>query len=868
MRAVIWLLDGLHPRFGGRALLEPSTWVEALEERRLFSLVINPTFDNSVTSLANAAQIESAVNYAAQQFESLFSNPITINITVTAVPGTSTFGDSEFTTQTPYTYSQIRNALSSHLSGSAAVAAIASLPATDPTHGGTFEVNDAEAKALGLGAANDPASDGTFYFGTGFNYTFNPANRAVSGKYDFIGVAEHEIAHIMGRSCDLGESNYYQPLDLFRYAASGQRSGTSTGPAYFSIDGGQTNLDNFATTSDLSDWASTSPYTPDSFNAFAEDGYENGLTPADVDVMEVLGYTPAAVALPAAQLGIGQPPASATAGSAIRPAITVNVEDSNGSTVQTDGSTVTATIASGPAGATLGGTSSVQAVGGVATFSNLTLNTAGTYTLMFTDGALAGVTSGSFAVTAQSTGNSQSVVISQQPGGGIAGGTLGPATTVVIENSNGSTVMTSSDVITATLAGGPAGAVLGGTTSVQAVNGVARFSNLSLNESGAYALRFSDSSVGSVTSSDFIVTGVPSSQLVISQQPIATTAGVAINPAVTLVVVNSDGAPDNGSTVTATIASGPAGAALGGTTSVQTANSVATFSNLSLNEPGTYTLSFTDGAAQRDDWQLQRRCGKLPPPPADKPTIFPHLGTGQCPAAVRRHRRSEAERQRADRDRGSRHAFHGNLSIRLFADTGTSLDGSQTPLATLTRQVSLLPGKPRSFSVNIKKLPSTLANGTYHVLAEVVGSNGITDVMATTETLKVAAAFIRPAVRIGAVIPSDIASGSSGSISITVTNDGNVPASGVDITLSPSTHGITPIAGASSIASRAAQRILPGKSKTFRLHFRAAPSAPRGVTIRTSRSDWAASRRASRGRRLIHDWVGKWGDRLGRRKSR
>ena len=57
-------------------------------------------------------------------------------------------------------------------------------------------IANAQAKALGLSPAHDPANDGTFTFNRNSSYTFDPANRAVSGKYDFIGVVEHELSEL------------------------------------------------------------------------------------------------------------------------------------------------------------------------------------------------------------------------------------------------------------------------------------------------------------------------------------------------------------------------------------------------------------------------------------------------------------------------------------------------------------------------------------------------------------------------------------------------------------------------------------------------------------------------------------------------
>ena len=93
-------------------------------------------------------------------------------------------------------------------------------------------------------------------------------------------------------------------------------------------------------------------------------------------------------------------PSSTTAGASISPAVQVSVEDANGNVVTSDNSSVTVAIGTNPGGGTLGGTLTVAAVNGVATFSNLSINKAGTgYTLTAADGSLTGATSSSFNVT-------------------------------------------------------------------------------------------------------------------------------------------------------------------------------------------------------------------------------------------------------------------------------------------------------------------------------------------------------------------------------------------------------------------------------------------------------------------------------------
>jgi hypothetical protein len=82
-------------------------------------------------------------------------------------------------------------------------------------------------------------------------------------------------------------------------------------------------------------------------------------------------------------------PSNAVVDQPISPAIAVAVVDAKGNTITTNNTQlVTLSIASGPAGAQLLGTTTVRAVNGVADFTNLRLSLPGTYTLTATGGAL------------------------------------------------------------------------------------------------------------------------------------------------------------------------------------------------------------------------------------------------------------------------------------------------------------------------------------------------------------------------------------------------------------------------------------------------------------------------------------------------
>lgn len=263
------------------------------------AMTINVTYDSSVTGLTNAAQVEAAVATAVQTFQDLYTNPITVNITVSFSSSVGLGESGTALTGNP-AYSDLVNALVAAATTTEDSNAVASLPASDPTPGGSaWWIPYAEARALGsIGGTvyappKNATQDGQVIFASTVNYTFDPTNRAVAGEYDFIGVVEHEISEVLGRGSGLGtiNGNGYVPYDLFRFTGSNSPSlnTTDTG-VYFSINDGLTSLKAFNPpgNGDLQDWQMSNP--ADAYDAFLAAGQKALLSSADLTALDILGY--------------------------------------------------------------------------------------------------------------------------------------------------------------------------------------------------------------------------------------------------------------------------------------------------------------------------------------------------------------------------------------------------------------------------------------------------------------------------------------------------------------------------------------------------------------------------------------------------
>jgi hypothetical protein len=255
------------------------------------ALTFNFTFLPGSTAQANQAFVDAGARWSA-----LYSDNITLNMTVgIASLGTGILA-STGSARSAYSYTDYKSALTSDATSPNDFTATSNLPggssfgmlinrtSDNPNGSGsatayvdnnasannsTVRITNANAKAVGLtptaavvGACTS-ACDASISFGNAFTWDYNPNDGITPGAYDFVGIATHELGHAMGfiSGVDILDGNsppvngpfsadqftFVSSVDLFRFSALSLAAGVidwtaDTRGKYFSINGGTTNL--------------------------------------------------------------------------------------------------------------------------------------------------------------------------------------------------------------------------------------------------------------------------------------------------------------------------------------------------------------------------------------------------------------------------------------------------------------------------------------------------------------------------------------------------------------------------------------------------------------------------------------------------
>jgi serralysin len=223
------------------------------------------------------ASFETGIEQAASILAAAISDKITVNLNIhySGTGGGAFAGPDSGIYES---YSSIRTDLINNATPGDTI--FNALPSGSSIQGQTTVAAwNAQLKLFGLLAPNDTSTDdGSATFATDINPSL------------LIGVALHELTHAMGR-VPFGSAP--DIFDLFRFTSAGNYlfSGNIPVPsAYFSVNGGTTNLAYYGQNSDPSDLLNVSPNLTDPFDEYYSGSTTQTLTPLDLEQLDALGF--------------------------------------------------------------------------------------------------------------------------------------------------------------------------------------------------------------------------------------------------------------------------------------------------------------------------------------------------------------------------------------------------------------------------------------------------------------------------------------------------------------------------------------------------------------------------------------------------
>ena len=219
---------------------------------------------------------------------------------------------------------------------------------------------------------------------------------------------------------------------------------------------------------------------------------------------------------------------------------------------------------------------------------------------------------------------------------------------------------------------------------------------------GSYAVTASVTGVATPASFALSNAGGTGVNLTFTQQPGNTAAGTVITPAVVVKVTDSGGNPVSGVTIALT-AQGGVGVLSGATPVATDASGLATFSTLSIDKTGTYTLQASDGTRV-----INSASFAISPGTSSSITVV--AGSGQS-AAVTTNYASQLESQRAGCAGQWRSRYRGHLRRALERSKRHLLKDRRSlpPVASEVAPPSPSPPTPRwALSMSPRAAPASL----------------------------------------------------------------------------------------------------------------------------------------------------------------
>ena len=136
-------------------------------------------------------------------------------------------------------------------------------------------------------------------------------------------------------------------------------------------------------------------------------------------------------------------------------------------------------------------------------------------------------------------------------------------------------------------------------------------------------------------------------------------------------------------------------------------------------------------------------------------------------------------------------AAAGSTTIQIFTSSDLNLDSSDAQITSIKVNLNIGSDKFHDVKIPLKAIPN-VATGDYYVLGQITDPDGNVTQAATLGTVHINAASVLLSATIGSVSPSTIKIGSTGTMTLTIINNGNTDSSGaLTINIGVSSDGFT-----------------------------------------------------------------------------